>query len=77
MWPEVGQGQSCGRSIARLDSLMVEAVGARVITSVINVTGKLSVLIIRVTTRKIAHLQPRAFLARRMKDLTRCVVVNH
>lgn len=56
---------------------MVEAVGARVITSVINVTGKLSVLIIRVTTRKIAHLQPRAFLARRMKDLTRCVVVNH
>ena len=63
--------------MARLDSLMVGAVGARVITSVIEGTGKVSVQKTRLTTRKIVHLQSPAFLARQIKHPSRCVVVKH
>ncbi len=63
--------------MARLNTLMVEAVGACVITRVIKVTGKVSVQNTRLTTRKIVHLQPPTFLARRITHLTRCVVVSH
>ncbi len=41
---------------ARLESLVVEAVGARLITSMIKVAGKISVQNTRLTTRKIVHL---------------------
>lgn len=78
IWPALGidKETAADDTMARSDSLIAGAVGARMITLEIERTGKVTVQSTRLATRTFVHSQSLAFLARHIKHSTRCVVVN-
>ncbi len=78
IWPALGidKETAADDTMARSDSLIAGAVGARMITLEIERTGKVTVQSTRLATRTFVHSQSLAFLARHIKHSTRCVVVD-